>query len=72
MSGRTKGFPLLKSVKIGTGTYKASYPMGIKGSFSRDKVARSVKLTAQLLFNAEVKNCGATHPIPHKFSSRGT
>jgi hypothetical protein len=27
--GRVKDFSLLESVKFGSGTYKASYPMGI-------------------------------------------
>jgi hypothetical protein len=37
--GRGKDFSLLHNVKIGSGSYQASYPMGIEGSFPGGKAA---------------------------------
>jgi hypothetical protein len=54
-------YGLLHSLQTGSGIHSASYPTGIRGSFSggeADHVPPS---------NAEVKNSGAIPTLPHIF-----
>jgi hypothetical protein len=58
----TRDISLLQKVQTGSGTHRASYTMGIGGSFTGDK---AVVREAGHLFssNAQVKNGGAIPPF---------
>jgi hypothetical protein len=62
-------FSLLHSVQTGSGTYPASYLMGMGGCFPVGKATRGREADHPPP-NAEVKNGTAIPPLPHTSSLR--
>jgi hypothetical protein len=58
-----RDFSLLQNVQTCPGAHTASYPVGTGGSFPGAREADHSFTSC-----AEVKNSGATQPIPHTFS----
>jgi hypothetical protein len=65
----TRDFSGLHSIHIGSGAYPGSYPMGTEGSLPRVK-RPGREADHSLPSSAEVKNGGATPPLPHMPSWR--